>query len=59
MIAPFLAAIPFWKRLNMLPAPPAILAICVILTIAIAWWISLTAQDRRDFGAVLHRLSIK
>ena len=55
VIAPFLAAIPFWQKLNMLPAPPAILAICIILTIAIAWWVSLTAQDRRDFGAVLHR----
>jgi O-antigen/teichoic acid export membrane protein len=55
VIAPFLAAIPFWQKLNMLPAPPAILAVCIILTIAIGWWVSLTAQDRRDFGAVLQR----
>jgi O-antigen/teichoic acid export membrane protein len=55
VVTPFLAALPFWERLKMVPAPPAILATCAILTIAIAWWVSLTAQDRRDFGAVLHR----
>jgi O-antigen/teichoic acid export membrane protein len=59
VITPSLAAFPFWEKLSMLPAPPAVLAACILLTIALAWWVALTAQDRRDFGAVLSRLSIK
>jgi O-antigen/teichoic acid export membrane protein len=59
VIAPSLAAYPFWRRLSMLPAQPAILAAWVILTVFVGWWVVLTAQDRRDFGAVLHRFSLK
>jgi O-antigen/teichoic acid export membrane protein len=59
VITPSLAAYPFWRKLSMLPAQPAILAAWVALTVSVGWWVVLTAQDRRDFGAVLHRLSLK
>jgi O-antigen/teichoic acid export membrane protein len=56
VITPSLAAYPFWRKLSMLPAQPAILALWVILTLAIGWWVVLTMQDRQDFAGVMHRL---
>jgi O-antigen/teichoic acid export membrane protein len=56
MMIPALFFYPFWKRLNMLPAHPAILAIWAIMTAAIAWGIVLTAQDRQELKIALHRL---
>jgi O-antigen/teichoic acid export membrane protein len=59
VLTPSLAAYPFWRKLSMLPAQPAILAAWVVLTVCAGWWVVLTAQDRQDFGAVLHRFSLK
>jgi O-antigen/teichoic acid export membrane protein len=56
MIIPALFLYPFWRKLNMLPAQPAILAIWAIITAAIAWWMVLTAEDRRELKIALHRL---
>jgi hypothetical protein len=56
IITPSLILYPFWRRLNMLPAPPAALAIWLLATAAIAWRIALTAEDRRDVVALLRRL---
>ncbi len=56
VIAPSLLLYPFWRKLNMLPAPPAVLAIWVVVTVAMAWWIVLTATDRHEGGVVLRRL---
>ena len=56
IIAPSLFLYPFWRKLNMLPAPPGVLAIWIAATAAIAWWVTLTAEDRGELGAGLHRL---
>jgi O-antigen/teichoic acid export membrane protein len=56
IIAPSLFLYPFWRRLNMLPADPAVLAAWAAATAAIAWWVVLTAEDRRDFRVFLLRL---
>jgi O-antigen/teichoic acid export membrane protein len=54
--APSLLLYPFWRRLNMLPANPVTLAIWLIATGAVVWWVVLTREDRRELGAVLLRL---
>ena len=56
IVVPSLFLYPFWRRLTMLPAEPAVLLIWVLLTATIAWWVALTTQDRRELGAFLHRL---
>jgi O-antigen/teichoic acid export membrane protein len=55
-VLPLLLLYPFWKPLTMVPAPPALLALWVALTLAIAWWLALTADDRREVNGVLRRL---
>ncbi len=55
IIAPSLLFYPFWRRLNMLPAEPAVLAIWIVVTAAMAWWVVLTVEDRRELGATLLR----
>jgi O-antigen/teichoic acid export membrane protein len=56
IITPSFFLYPFWRRLNMLPAEPAVLAIWAVVTAAIAWWVVLTPEDRREFRAFLLRL---
>lgn len=53
-LTPSLLLYPFWRRFDMLPANPALLAIWAILTLAIAWRIGLTAADRQE---VIHAAS--
>ncbi len=55
IIAPSLLFYPFWRRLNMVPAEPAVLAIWIVVTAAMAWWVVLTEEDRRELGATLLR----
>jgi O-antigen/teichoic acid export membrane protein len=55
IIAPSLLLYPFWRRLNMLPAEPAVLAIWIVVTAAMAWWVVLTVEDRRELGGTLLR----
>jgi hypothetical protein len=56
IIAPSLLLYPFWRKLNMLPAPPAVLALWIVATAAVAWWVGLTAEDRQTGGVFLRRL---
>src|SRR5580704_3956196 len=56
IIAPSLLLYPFWRRLNMLPAEPAVLAIWIVVTAAMAWWVVLTVEDRRELGGTLLRV---
>jgi O-antigen/teichoic acid export membrane protein len=56
IVTPSLFLYPFWRRLSMLPAPPTVLALWIAATAAIAWSIALTAEDRRQVGAILRRL---
>jgi O-antigen/teichoic acid export membrane protein len=56
MVIPSLLLYPFWRRLNLLPAEPAALALWGAVTAAIAWWAVLTLEDRRQFGGFLRRL---
>jgi O-antigen/teichoic acid export membrane protein len=56
IVAPSLFLYPFWRKLNMLPAPPAVLALWIAATAAIAWWVALTTEDRGELRAGLHRL---
>lgn len=53
MTTPSLLLYPFWRRLQMLPAQPAVLAVWVVLTLAIAWWVALRAEDRYQLEAFL------
>ena len=53
---PSLLLYPFWRRGDMLPVNPAMLAIWAVVTAAIAWWVVLTKEDRRELGAGLFRL---
>jgi len=57
IIVPSLLLYPFWRKLDMLPAPPALLAIWIATTAAIAWWVALTAEDRGDLRAGVLRLA--
>jgi O-antigen/teichoic acid export membrane protein len=56
IVTPLLFLYPFWRRLSMLPAPPAVLALWIAATAAIAWWVALTAEDRREGGVLVRRL---
>jgi O-antigen/teichoic acid export membrane protein len=53
---PSIVFFPFWKKLNMLPAAPAVLAIWLIATVAISWRLALTAEDRRELQGAVRRL---
>ena len=55
-LAPSLLLYPFWRRFNMLPANPALLALWGALTLAIAWRIGLTLEDRREVINTVSRL---
>jgi O-antigen/teichoic acid export membrane protein len=55
-LAPSLLLYPFWRSYNMLPANPALLATWAILTLAIAWRVGLTPEERQSFLAALSRL---
>jgi hypothetical protein len=55
-IVPAFFLYPFWRRLDMLPAQPAILATWVALTALIAWRVVLTADDRSAFLSFVRRL---
>ena len=55
-LVPSLLLYPFWKRSNMVPANPALLAIWVVLSLFVAWQIGLTREDRRAFMSALSRL---
>jgi O-antigen/teichoic acid export membrane protein len=56
VLAPACLLYPFWRKLSTLPAPPAILAIWVVLTVSITWWIALTADDRQAAVLAVRRL---
>jgi O-antigen/teichoic acid export membrane protein len=56
IVVPSLLLYPFWRKLTMLPAPPAVLAVWIVATLAIGWWIGLTAEDRQTGGILLRRL---
>jgi O-antigen/teichoic acid export membrane protein len=53
LLRPLLITVPslcllfFWRKYSMFPAEPVILAIWVLLTLALAWWVGLTAEDRQ------------
>jgi O-antigen/teichoic acid export membrane protein len=56
IVIPSLLLYPFWRKLDMLPAKPAALALWVVSTAAITRWAALTMEDRQEFGAFLRRL---
>jgi O-antigen/teichoic acid export membrane protein len=55
-VTPSLLLSPFWRRNAILPANPAVLIVGFVLTIAIAWTIGLTADERAQSKRVLSRL---
>jgi O-antigen/teichoic acid export membrane protein len=56
MIIPSLFLYPFWRKLSMLPAQPAILALWVLLTLGLGWTVGLRPEDRLEARIVLARL---
>ena len=52
---PLLACLPFWRRLSMLPLPVPLLALWVVATASILWWIGLSPNDRRQMTQVVRR----
>jgi O-antigen/teichoic acid export membrane protein len=55
VVVPALCLYPFWRKLNMLPAQPALLVAWVVVTAAMAWRVVLTAKDRQELSAGLLR----
>jgi O-antigen/teichoic acid export membrane protein len=56
IVTPSFFLYPFWRKLDMLPAQPGILAIWAVATAVIAWRVVLTAEDRQELGSFLRRL---
>jgi O-antigen/teichoic acid export membrane protein len=56
VVVPALMLYPFWRKLSLLPAPPALLALWIVLTGCIAWWVVLTPKDRQELMSGLPRL---
>jgi O-antigen/teichoic acid export membrane protein len=56
IIVPSLFLYPFWRKLEMLPAQPAILATWVAVTALLAWRVVLTGEDRQEAEGYLRRL---
>jgi O-antigen/teichoic acid export membrane protein len=56
VLAPSLLLYPFWRQLNMLPAAPIGIALWATATLAMAWWVVLTAEDRVEIGRSVARL---
>jgi O-antigen/teichoic acid export membrane protein len=56
VLTPSLFLYPFWRHLNMLPAAPIGIALWFITTLAVAWWVVLTAEDRVEIGRSVARL---
>jgi O-antigen/teichoic acid export membrane protein len=54
--APSFCLLFFWRKYSMLPAAPPILAIWAVLTLALAWWVGLSAEDRRLGKAAVTRV---
>ena len=55
-ISPLCLLLPFWKKLSMVPAPPAVLVIWVALTGYISWQIAITEDDRGAAITAVRRL---
>jgi O-antigen/teichoic acid export membrane protein len=55
-LTPSLLLIPFWRRSDMLPANPGLLAIWAILTSVIALRVVLTSDERRGLVSTISRL---
>jgi O-antigen/teichoic acid export membrane protein len=55
ILVPSFFLYPFWRKLNMLPAPPAVLALWILATLTVAWWVALTEDDRQTGGAFLRK----
>jgi O-antigen/teichoic acid export membrane protein len=47
-LTPSLLLCPFWRRFNMVPANPALLALWAVLTLAIIWQVGLKSEDRHS-----------
>ena len=56
VIIPSLFLLPFWRRTGMVPAQPGVVALWAAASLAIAWKVVLTTEDRREFGSFLNRL---
>jgi O-antigen/teichoic acid export membrane protein len=56
MTIPAFLLFPFWRRLEMVPAQPGILAVWAVSSAVIAWQIVLTAADRQELGSLVRRL---
>jgi O-antigen/teichoic acid export membrane protein len=56
VITPAMLLYPFWRKLSLLPAPPGLLAIWIVLTGCVAWWVVLTEKDRQELLNGLRRL---
>jgi O-antigen/teichoic acid export membrane protein len=52
---PLLVAVPFWRRLSMLPLPAPALVLWTIATASTLWWIGLAPSDRRQMTHAARR----
>jgi O-antigen/teichoic acid export membrane protein len=55
-LIPSVLLYPFWRKFSMVPANPAVLVIWAALTLAIAWRIGLTSEDRAALMSTTNRL---
>jgi O-antigen/teichoic acid export membrane protein len=56
ILVPSFLLYPFWQKLTMLPAPPAVIALWIVATVAAGWWVALTADDRQTGVAFLRKV---
>jgi O-antigen/teichoic acid export membrane protein len=62
LLRPLLTTVPslcllfFWRKYSLLPAAPPILATWAVLTLALAWWVGASAEDRQLGKAAVTRV---
>jgi O-antigen/teichoic acid export membrane protein len=55
-VTPSVLLYPFWRRYAILPATPAVLILCLVLTVSIAWTIGLAGEERSQLKSIFNRL---
>jgi hypothetical protein len=55
-VLPSLLLLPFWRRMNMIPASPLGITLWIFTTVAIAWFAGLTSEERQQLRVTASRL---
>jgi O-antigen/teichoic acid export membrane protein len=55
-VIPSIALIPFWRQTTIIPARPFLVAIWIVLTLSLMWFVGLTGAERDDSREGVFRL---